>query len=527
MTESQGIGSKVITIQNPPATTGGILRRLGPGMIIAGAIVGSGELIATTKVGAEAGFTLLWLIILGCLIKVFVQIEFGRYSIVQGRTSMDGMNELPGPRLRANWLMWYWLAMFLSGLGQLGGIVGGVGTAVAISLPITGDYVEQLEQRRVYQDELNELIPTLVDPNSPGSPDVAMSVARKRAEQQLGPPPADEYTWDDVYWGGIITVLTAILLVNGRYGLIQALATVFVAGFTFVTLLSLIGLQYSEQLAIRWSDIREGLSFNLPGNDDAGNSAIFSALAAFGIIGVGASELIAYPYWCLEKGYARFTGPRDDSQEWAERARGWLRVMRWDAWCSMVVYTTATLAFYVLGATILFRNGLNPEGTQMIPTLRNMYTQNTFFAGWGDKVFLLGAFAVLYSTFFVATAGNARMAADALRVFRVGAATNANRLWWTRVFCGIFPFLSLSIYIVSKNPVTLVLIGGFMQSIMLPMLGSAALYFRFWRQDARLRPTRLWDVFLAVSVLGLFVVGSKALYDRVMDVVHWLANIGQ
>ena len=40
------------------------------------------------------------------------------------------------------------------------------------------------------------------------------------------------------------------------------------------------------------------------------------AFAAFGIIGVGASELIYYPYWCLEKGYASFVttpganGPR-------------------------------------------------------------------------------------------------------------------------------------------------------------------------------------------------------------------------
>lgn len=68
--------------QDPPRTLGATLRRLGPGMIIAGSIVGSGELIATTKVGAEAGFSLLWVIILGCVIKVFTQVEFGRYAIL-------------------------------------------------------------------------------------------------------------------------------------------------------------------------------------------------------------------------------------------------------------------------------------------------------------------------------------------------------------------------------------------------------------------------------------------------------------
>ena len=48
-------------IKAPPTRFLGILGHLGPGLIIAGSIVGSGELIATTKTGAEAGFTLLWM----------------------------------------------------------------------------------------------------------------------------------------------------------------------------------------------------------------------------------------------------------------------------------------------------------------------------------------------------------------------------------------------------------------------------------------------------------------------------------
>ena len=62
-------------IQEAPATRLAALRRVGPGLIVAGSIVGSGELIATTKTGAQAGFALLWLILLGCLVKVLCQIE--------------------------------------------------------------------------------------------------------------------------------------------------------------------------------------------------------------------------------------------------------------------------------------------------------------------------------------------------------------------------------------------------------------------------------------------------------------------
>src|SRR3954447_19865919 len=126
-------------IEEPPVDVLGIVARLGPGLIIAGSIVGSGELIGTTKTGAEAGFWLLWLIIIGCVIKVFVQVELGRDAVVRGKTTMDALSEVPGPRIagHGNWLLWYYFLMFAAGIGQLGGIVGGVGQAMAISMPLT------------------------------------------------------------------------------------------------------------------------------------------------------------------------------------------------------------------------------------------------------------------------------------------------------------------------------------------------------------------------------------------------------
>jgi len=71
-------------VLEPPVHWLGILTHLGPGLIIAASIVGSGELIATTITGAKAGLSLLWLIILGCVIKVFAQIEIGRFTLASG-----------------------------------------------------------------------------------------------------------------------------------------------------------------------------------------------------------------------------------------------------------------------------------------------------------------------------------------------------------------------------------------------------------------------------------------------------------
>lgn len=463
-----------LAVQTPPTTLVGILSRIGPGLIIAAAIVGSGELIATTKVGAEAGYGLLWLILFGCVIKSFLQIEFGRFSIVQGKTSLDGLNELPGPRLGANWLAWCWLAMFIAAVAQLGGIVGGVGQALSLSFPLTGDY------------------------------------------QQFVDGAAIDYTWDDVIWSAILTVVTAALLVNGRYGVVQSVSTVLVAAFTLITVFSFFGLQSDERWHTGWSDLQRGLSLGLPGaTPEERRAALGTALAAFGIIGVGASELVAYPYWCLEKGYARWTGPRNDSPEWAARAAGWLRVMKWDAFCSMCVFTAATAAFYLLGAAVLHRQGLNPENDQMIPTLEKMYTDNDFFLGFGRQFFLFGAFAVLYSTFFVSTAGNSRMAADAVRVFTGAPRDEKKQLARVRFFSGAFPFVSLVVFVLSKSPVTLVMISGFAQASLLPLLGVAGLFFRYRRCDVRIAPGRLWDFFLWLSVAALVVTGTSGAWNRI------------
>ena len=54
-------------VRPPPVSIRASLAYLGPGIILASSIVGSGELIAATRVGAEAGFALLWLIIIGCV----------------------------------------------------------------------------------------------------------------------------------------------------------------------------------------------------------------------------------------------------------------------------------------------------------------------------------------------------------------------------------------------------------------------------------------------------------------------------
>ena len=110
--------------------------------------------------------------------------------------------------------------------------------------------------------------------------------------------------------------------------------------------------------AISTADLEEGFALHLP------KAGLATAIAVFGITGVGATELVMYPYWCIEKGYARYTGPRDGTAAWLPRARGWIRVMHLDIACSLVIYTCATLAFYLLGAGVLHKAGLVPKAAR-------------------------------------------------------------------------------------------------------------------------------------------------------------------
>jgi manganese transport protein len=438
-------------IQQAPRSVGAILRRIGPGLIISANIVGSGELIATTLLGAQVGFILLWFIIFSCFIKVFIQVELGRYAISEGVSSLDALNSLPGPRLIVSWCVILWTVMYVGTLFQVSGMLGTVG--------------------QVFD---------LLFGTDPGA-------------------------WTHALWVMLTAATIGTLLFIGRYRLIERFSMMMVVFFSFTTLGAVFALQ-ATVWRISADQISSGLMLGLPAD-----AAI--AFAVFGITGVGASELIYYPIWCLEKGYARFVGPRDDSQGWIERARSWIRVMNVDAWVSMVIYTITTMAFYVLGAAVLHGSGANVNNANVVEQLSSMYTES--FGTFGFWIFLSGAFMVLFSTMFVSTGANARLFADASRLYRVlHFRTEEQRQKFIKFTCIGIVILLCIVYLGTGLPVTLVLIGGFAQALMLPFLGFAALYFRYRVVHPQLRPGKTWSALAIVSFLSFVVIGVYQIIDR-------------
>ena len=465
----------VNAIQEPPQSFFRAMRMIGPGIILAGTIVGSGELLLTTALGAKTGFIFLWLILFSCVIKVFVQIEIGRHAISSGQPTLGALNALSGPRFGAHWLVWWWLFMMLATVFQLGAMTGTVGQSLNLAFP----YVSQ---------NLESALGT-------GSW-IGNSLAKR-----------PELPW------AFFTCLIAIgLLWSGSYKRIEIVTTAIVIAVTLLTVTATMLLPWTAY-PIPWSQVFDGLKFQFPTADV---QSIAIAFGVFGITGVGATELFYYPYWCLEKGYARYVGPRDGSQDWNRRARGWIRVMYIDAWISMVVFTISTVSFYFMGATVLHPQGLDPKGTAMIETLSHMFVDT--FGHWTRIVFLIGAGAVLFKTLYLSCAGNARMTADFLSL--TGAVRYqdvSHRAKWIHRFSLFFPILALVLFLLFANPKSMTVVGGFAQAATLPMIAITTLYFRYRRIESALAPSKLWDAMLWIAVVSITIVAMYAVTKSTLD----------
>lgn len=431
----------------PPISWRERARYLGPGFILSASIVGSGELIATTRLGAEAGFVTFWVIIVSCLVKVAVQLEFGKFAIYSGQTTMEGLNQLPGFKIgQANWSIWLWLSLMTIKLLQLGGIVGGC--VLVLNL-------------------LWSAVPIWL-------------------------------------WSYSIAVIVSLLIYQGYYRSVERISIVMIGLFTILTIVSVIFLQYTPY-AITGSEVWTGLQFELPAE------AVVVAIGAFGITGVGGDEIMAYNYWLIEKGYASHTGPPDDTPEWRYRAKGWIKVMYLDAILSMIVYTLMTAAFYLLGAAILYRQGLLPEGNAMIETLSQLYTES--LGTWAKMIFLVAAFVVLFSTLFGALAIWTRLFSDAIG--QIGWIDFKNKVERNKTIALLawgFPLIWATIYLFIKQPAMMVIIGGVSTTVILIIVVFAALHFRYRRLPAFLNPSVGYNVAFWLSVIAIFLVGVYSFY---------------
>lgn len=424
-------------IKDPPSLLFEKIKFLGPGFILSASIVGSGELIATTVLGAEGGFITFWVILVSCLVKVAIQLEFGKNAIITGKPLMVSFASLPGPK---NWAIWGTFVLTLFKIVQVGGMIGGAAIALNMLFPYLSPYLLVF----------------------------------------------------------ILGLITSLLIFKNYYYIVERTSILLVFAFTLFTLASVIAVNFSPY-SFSLGDILSGLHFELPPH------LIFVAIGAFGITGVASDEIIAYTYWCLEKGYATYTGENDGSEVWKSRATAWIKIMYLDAFVAMVIYTLVTASFYLLGAAILYGNELIPSGNELIETLAAIYTQtlgeNARFA------YLTGAFFVLYSSVFATLAYWTRLFPD---IFGELGWINWNNLTerkkWVALLAWVFPLLWALTFVFVKLPAFMVLFGGVIGSVLLLLVVFAAIHFQLKNQPLKLASGPFSQFMFWISVLSIGLV---------------------
>ena len=449
MTQADPYAVRPGEVRAPPVRLRERVRFLGPSVVVGGAVVGSGELLLTSSLGAQAGIVLLWWVLLSCWSKSIVQAELGRYVLASGDTYLRALGRLPGripgPRGPVAWPIWLLVAPYPIAVLALGGIVGGTGQALSL------------------------IVPKL----------------------------------DSAVAAGLVAAVAMAILAVGTYASFERIMWALVATFTLATLVCAVAMQFTE-FGVTAADLARGFSFDFPVEHFA------LALGVYGITGINAGENAAYTYWCIEKGYPSFIGSDREDPEWLGRARSWIKVLHVDVWLTLILLTFATLPFFVLGAGVLHELGEEPAGRETISILSNMFTKT--LGTWAVWVFGAGAFLILFSTVVSGIGAGARILPEYIIELGFLERSNLKtRFAITRGYLLAVPVVSFALYLAIERPVFMATVTGVVAAAMLPIQSGATLWLQARHMDSRVSPglalrTALWGVFLFQVVMSYLVV---------------------
>ena len=439
-------------MQTAPKTFLERIKFIGPSVIVTGSVVGSGSIVMTPLLGAAAGFLLLWWLLLSMWSKPIIQAEISRYIVVTKKTFLEAFADMPGFKTTIQGKTTSWLVWFMF-IGVIPSIAGMGGLAGAVA------------------EAGNTMFPLL----------------SKEA------------------WVAISCLLTWLLLYFGSYKSLERTLLVMVIFFSFMTLVIAIAMQ-STEYQVNFDQISQGLSFSFP------TEYLPLALAVFGFTGISYGEIMAYTYWCLEKGYADNTG--NDIEE----TKHWIKTMQTDVWVTVFFITLGTLPFFFLGAGVLnnvpeLQESLATSSfwdVDVISSLQNMFS--LVLGGWAKWLFIILAFFVLFSTLLSGTAAFTRTISDYLISMGLVKERTDTRKKLIKLVAFVIPFLSGLFYFILPNPITLLLIAGIWAAMGLPIVNIGALYL-VNKLEPALQPKVITKVILWASLILQLCLAGLIVYD--------------
>jgi len=387
------------------------LRELGPGIVIAATGLGAGDLIAASVAGAKYGIAILWAAAVGAVLKFTLNEGLARWQLATGTTLLEGWVR----RLPRFWSVYFFVYLLLWSFIVAGALMSATGLAVHALAP-------------------------------------AISVEAGGAVQSL---------------------LAALLVLFGRYRLLEAMMKFFIALMFAVVLYCAVALQPD------WGSVLGAIVVpRLP------EGSVFFLLGVIGGVG-GSVTLLSYGYWIRERG-------------WSGSAR--LRQVRVDLLLAYGLTGLFGIAIMIISA------GVSPgvlHGSEMVLAVATRMGVTVGDAGkW---CFLIGFWGAVFSSMLGVWQGVPYLFADFVHEWRN---TEGEKIIDTRsaAYRAYLAFLAIPpmILLWAGKPVWVVLIYSVAGAAFMPLLAGLLLYMngvRDWLGPLRNR----WFVNLALlAALALF-----------------------
>ena len=116
---------------NPQRSTGRWLMLIGPGLAVAATGVGAGDLLAALLAGAGYRETLLWVIVIGALLKLALNEGVARWQLATGSTLIEGWGTHIGMVFQTGFLVYLVVWSFI----VAGGLMSACGVAAHALVP--------------------------------------------------------------------------------------------------------------------------------------------------------------------------------------------------------------------------------------------------------------------------------------------------------------------------------------------------------------------------------------------------------
>ena len=287
------------------------LSRLGPGLLFAGAAIGVSHLVQSTRAGADFGWGLLWALLLINFFK-YPFFQYGpRYAQATGETLLDGYYKLGKGYL--------WAYFFVN-----------IATMFTIQSAVT-------------------------------------VVTAGLASKLFG------ITSNIVYWSIMITVFCGVLLIIGRYQLLDRFIKIII-----------ISLAISSVLAVTIAFVKNDNSLSFQQVFPEGTGLLF-LIAFLGWMPAPLDISIWHSIWTLEKNKS-------------QQNKTTLKESLFDFNVGYIATTFLAICFVGLGALVMFDSGLefSSKGGVFAGQLIELYTSNLGEAAYG--LIAIAAFSTMLST---------------------------------------------------------------------------------------------------------------------------------